>query len=557
MKSKQQSVRYRIFKKVEYDRTMSKAKKSLQDIPMLSLAYSKVSRNIANYIKSTPETELILLPLFKEEVIEKKTKELSAGSSQAANIRFRRSLKESVSSLIDLGIKHTILDRLYDFKRVRDVLDGKPGRFSSFNSNIAQFILNGDKEEYGIANFNRFDELNKKDQDAIIRADNELNRLSDSLDTLEERGELDKFFSTRRGRIARMSYEERYRFLYLTYDIDNFLQRANASKFSFISDTYIRNRHQVLADDYSGKYDDYIRERIAKFLREESRYISSIKNKEFSVDGLAKDIETQLRLKDKNEQGIGRKELNKRKKQYQNRAETIIATETSTAYNFGKLIGFSSLEDINKKFKWNNDWELETRDPEGKYQVCDYCFSMGGKTFTVAELLVIGTQLDRGLGGFGRSGRNTDFKNPSLPMIPGHPNCACYWTLEDDDMKLTSEQIYDDVPIESVRELDPEGKFLPKAQNTLAQSLLGAGMIVGGAYLLSRTNYWNTFVNNTILKRYTFPIKDITEVVGDTLEYISDNFDDDITQSFVNTVKDATDSATSSRIISVTPLPIS
>jgi hypothetical protein len=217
----------------------------------------------------------------------------------------------------------------------------------------------------------------------------------------------------------------------------------------------------------------------------------------------------------------------------------IIATEVSTAYNFGKLIGFSGMQDLEKKFIWNADWELQFTSQY--YEVCEHCKSMDGREFTVRELLVIGTQLDVGAGGFGKSGRRTDFKNPSLPMIPSHPHCNCYWTLEQDDRRFESEDIYEDIPIEEINNIDPQRQIIPSTKGNLAMQLAGAGLVVGGAFLLSRSNMWNTFAA-ALANRNPLPFKQIGDVMDDTLQYVADEFSDDIGVAVSNTVRDIANS---------------
>jgi hypothetical protein len=556
-KSAKQSLRYKLWKKTQYDKAIRKLKNIINSDYFDSIANTKIAKNIYSYIQDASTMELTLLPKYSEVYSDRIQTRLIEGAGVAANIRMKKLLKQAVDELLDLGIQHSILDRLYEFKRVRKILDNQPANFSSLTGNLVDFVVND--TDYGVAEFNSLDDLTPKELESIIKSEKELNRMADSLDKMEERGELADF-PTKNSRIARMSYEERYRFLFLIKDIDNFRARAEASKKKFVADTYLENRRGVLANDFQSKYDDYIKARVASFISEESRYMTSIKGKDASAANATDDIRRKLAEKDRallkgtlSAKDL-RKEISKKQKQYENRAQMFLATEVSTAYNFGKLIGFSSLEDLNKRFRWNADWELQTRNSNGDYEVCDACAAMDGNTYTVRDLLVIGTQLDVGAGGFGKNRSNrTDFKNPSLPQIPFHPMCNCYWTLEDDNMRLDSEQIYEDIPIDSVRQLDPEGKLVPKAKGNLVASLAGVGLLVGSAYLLSRSNYWNAFASS-VMGKYTFPTKTFTNTVLDTVDYVTDTYTPDIAKAVTDTVMDAAGSAATARPISV-PTP--
>ena len=564
-KSVKQSLRYKSWKKTQYDKAVRNLKKIINSDYFDSVANSKIAKNMYAYIQSASAIELTLLPKYSETYSDRIQARLIEGAGVAANIRMRKLLKQAVEDLLDLGIQHSILDRLYEFKRVRKILDTQPSTFSSLTGNIVDFVV--DDSDYDVAEFNSLDDLSSKELESIIKSEKELNRMADSLDKMEERGELADF-PTKNRRLARMSYEERYRFLFLIKDIDNFRARAEASKKDFVANTYLENRRGVLANDFQSKYDDYIKARVASFVAEESRYMTTIKGKDTSAAKATDDIRRKLAEKDRallkgtlSEKDL-RREISRKQRQYENRAQMFLATEVSTAYNFGKLIGFSSLEDLNKRFRWNADWELEVRNSNGDYEVCEACALMDGNTYTVRDLLVIGTQLDVGAGGFGRTRTNrTDFKNPSLPQIPFHPHCACFWSLDDDNMRLDSEQIYEDIPINSVRQLDPEGKIVPKAKGNLAASLAGVGLLVGSAYLLSRSNYWNAFASS-VMGRYTFPTKPFTDTVVDTANYVSETYAPDIATAVKNTIMDAAESASVARPISTpaaptvsTPLP--
>jgi hypothetical protein len=513
----------------------------MQDKPIDFFADERIGVNIAKYINSAPAHELSLLHLYSDAALNTKLDMFLPDVSSAANIRFRKTLREGYSDFFDLGIQHTILDYLYMLPKVKNVLDKSPAKFSSFEGTLTSFVLD---EVSDIAEFNNYNDLTKKEKDAIDRADNELNRLSESLERIDAEGNiLSSYKETRRGRLARMSFEERYRFLIIMQDIDNFKKRAEASKRTFISDTYLDRRYKVLEEDLTGKYNDYIKNRIASFIKEESRYLTTLKAKGGSVDELAKDITAKLAEYDRKVNKSSKKttQTAKSKSKYNTRAESIIATEVSTAYNFGKLIGFSGPEDLDKRLTWRADWELEMVGTD--YEVCKYCSLMNGTSYTVRELLIIGTQLDVGAGGFGAgwpAGARTAFKNPSLPMIPGHPNCNCFWEIEGLEEKLTSKELYEDVPIESVKQLDPEALVVRNQVGSLAMQVAGAGLIVGGAFLLARSNLWNTAFSSMFNKNtYTFPLVPFDEVVENVVQYSDGVFTKDVTQAVADTVLDS------------------
>jgi hypothetical protein len=527
-----QNLKYSSWKKVEYDKAKRRIRDGLKKDTLKQSAYPKAAENIADYIKNTSELELSLLPRFNQERITSISKRLGEGTGQAANIRMRSVLKDSVTSMLDLGTRHTIMDMLYQIPDVKNIFKRKLTRnFSSLTGDLTTFVLDNAQ----IANFNDYDDLNAKDRKDIEKAEKYLDRMADSLDKLEERGDLDDF-PDKLSRLTRQSYEERYRYLYLITNIDNYRKRAEASKNSFVSDEYLRRRHGVLAQDFGSTYDEYIKSILANFLQEESRYMTSIKNKDIRIDELKEDIRRKLMERDINnltgrvtDERL-RETIAKRQQAYENRAEMFIATETSTAYNFGKLIGFSSIEDSNKKFTWNADWELMTRNSSGDYEVCQACSDMDGNTYPLSELIENGVNLDVGPGGYGSNRDNrTDFKNPSIPQIPFHPHCNCYWTFEPDLKQLELEEQGEEAPIDSQQAEQPVDSPTAGSGNTLA-TVAGAGLLVGGAFLLSRSNYWQTFLRATS-RPYRTTGGALSTIVMDTGSYITREFDDDIATS--------------------------
>jgi hypothetical protein len=537
------SLRYRSFKKAQFDKQRRDNLKSMTDKPIDFFADEKIAKNIASYIDKTSIGELDLLYLYSDTALENKITSFLPDVASAAKIRFKKTLRQGYIDFLDLGIQHTILDYLYMLPKVKGVLDKSPARFSSFDGTLTDFVL-GNSET--IAEFNSYDDLTKKEKDAIDRADNELNRLANSLDRLGSNGKpggsstIDKYALSRTGRLARMSFEERYRFLIIMQDIDNFKKRAEVSKKNFVADTYLDRRYQVLEEDLTGKYNEYVKQRIASFLKEETRYLSTLKGRGASVEELSRDIQAKLAEYDRKVNKLSKKatQAQTNRTRYGRRAETIIATEVSTAYNFGKLLGFSGPEDLEKRLTWRADWELQSN--RSNYEVCKYCSLMNGTSYTVRELLVIGTQLDIGAGGFGKdwpAGGRTAFKNPSLPMIPGHPNCSCFWEIAGLEERLTSEELYEDVPIESVKQLDPNALTVPSKAGTLAMQVAGAGLLVGGAFLLARSNLWNTAFSSMFNKNtYTFPLVPFDDVLENVVKYSDDVFDDSVTQAVTDTV---------------------
>jgi hypothetical protein len=528
------NLRYTSWKKVEFDKLSKKVRGKLKTKAIEEAAYPEIAKNIAKYIKEKSELELVLLPKFSSDRIDSISSDLSKGGSVAAINQMRIVLKESVGSLLDLGVKHTIADMLHTMPKVKKSFSKKSAKFSSLVGDMTSFVLDG-----AVAEFNEYDDLNAKDKKDITKSDAYLVRMAESLDKLEERGYFDDF-PDKQSRLTRQSYEERYRYLYLITEINNFKKRAEASRNGFVSDEYIKRRHGVLANDFGSSYDNYIKSKIADFIQEESRYMTNIKKKDQGIDKLTDQIRIKLqqrdvdRLKNRLTKSKLQETIAKRQALYESRAEMFIATETSTAYNFGKLLGFSGLEDSNKKFTWNADWELETRNSTGDYEVCKACAEMDGSTYVLSELLVTGTQLDEGAGGYGKNGNKTDFKNPSLPQIPFHPHCNCYWTYEPDLSNVELEADEETAPVDTIDEQELQSP--PGSAGSVLATAAGVGLLVGGAFLLSRSNYWGAFIRNTSLKNYGTTGGALSKIVLDTSEYIVDEFDDDVSNSVLQTL---------------------
>lgn len=555
--NKRYSISYSSRKQAEYVALKRKNSKRIDWSIIDNYAYNSIAEKLAKQAQGGITTAQSLLELDT----------LISGSDAAVLIRTKQALKTNLETMIDLGIKHTISDYLYQLPKVRKVLDTKQVSFSSWEGTLTDFVTkNSDTAEFNKKgrDGNSFDDLTKKEKDAIQRADNELARIAFSLDELEERGLL-KDTATRNRRLARMSYEERYRFLLILKDIDNFQQRAAASKSKFIKDTYLDRRQAVLAGDIGKVYNATLKKQIAAFIAEESRYLSSITGKEERVATLTEKIANKLKAFNKKKYNQSKAEADAQLPSYIARAETIVATETSVAYNFGKLIGFSGPEDLEKEFTWNADWEIQFRDPSGNYQVCEYCRLMDGRKFTVRQLLTIGLQADRGAGGFkGTSRTKTSFKNPAMPMIPGHPNCSCYFSLSYDDRKFDSELLYEDISpeyLEYIDSLDIGARSTVQAptgsriRNDLLMQLLGTGLVVGGAFLLARNNAFQSFASALFNKPLIVQYKPAEKLVSDVLEYGSGVFDDDVMGVLQDTVVDAVQSVpTPSKVISSRPL---
>lgn len=341
-----------------------------------------------------------------------------------------------------LGTKHTILDILYNlpslnrisFKTILDNVQSKSS-FSGYigTNNIAEFILS---------------EAEKKRREKI---------------SISRSSEIGSKLNNKQRRVFQDSLQE----------INNTVRKSEASKKDFIGSEYMKRRLRVLSNDYANSNDREIRKTISKYLKNELNSIQRLRDTKVDVNNLRKEIQADLRKK-----GLFKQ------KGTSGRAFTILRTELNLAYNFGKLSGFTgSEEDLDRKVMWNADWEMQKKIPN--YVVCSYCKKMNGKVFTVSKLLQMGVILDRGILNYkGASNTKTSFKNPSIPMIPGHPGCSCFWVVLPKKTKLQAE------------EEDTSG--LNKVLSTGLTTIAGVGLLVGAGFLVSRSGLFKQFIKSSV-----------------------------------------------------------
>jgi hypothetical protein len=425
-----------------------------------------------------------------------------------ANVTMRLGIGKLFRNLwedsIDLGVKHQAEHIMYSNKPIKKLWDTlyAPKKYDSLFSG-------GDLTAH-------FD---------IQRAEKELDKLTKNIDKAEVAGIYDNLDDS--GAIpGRYTPRERRNFLYSLREVSNMRRRVEASKVGFIQDTYMQNRFRVLSRDVADKFDDRTKKAVVKFIAKDTRFYSTLKaNKLYARNAqiaIAAELE-KAALEEINEGAdLKRRRVDEptRRKLYR-RAESILRTETSFAYNVGKLIGYASPEDLQKEFIWRADWEL--RGKKTGYQICDFCKSMDKRIFTAEQLIAAGMRLDRSIGTYdGTAKTKTSFKNPALPSIPAHVNCQCYFarhiTKKDYEAMIAAET----APLPAVEDMD--SKILPAVATT--------AVVVGSLFLLSRSNVWQKLYKSVLGN----PLKKIglAEQVADGAAYVRSIADNDTTRNLVD-----------------------
>lgn len=482
-------------KKQEYDRTFTKLYKELNDDAIRRQMYKVVSMKLTKYLKDMKTEDYVKLKVMPKGLLLNNLDIITNDFKIIYMNRYRKMLTNLWKGIFDLGIKHQVMDYLYLTGLFNDQLD-KVSKFSS--------LVHGSL----IAEFAEGDDANTLDKKAIIRAKVNLAKLQKNLDQLKRQGIYDDVFSRGEGIAARLTLEQKVVFLQTIQDISNYSKKAEVSKSNFLADNYIQNRIRVLTNDFGNQYDSYIKEQISDYLSRNIEGVRQIRETFTKEQTATQNIYNALvdsGVQDRINPGA--------------KAERILRTELSIAYNFGKLAGFTSPEDLTKRFRWNADWELESRKDD--YQVCVPCQDMDGSIWTVAQLLAVGTRLDRGILKYVGNRGQTDFKNPTLPMIPYHPHCNCYWTFEDNGYQP------DEGVIDALEPMQPTSSVDRLTANTLLGGAAVTGLLVGGTFLLSRSNAWRTFLksgknfidNNETVEQVISKVK---PVVNNVRDYVDD-----------------------------------
>lgn len=438
------------------------------------LYFQTVANALVDQLVNTPDKDVDL-----ESVL--------SGGHVLLKLKFSNLLKKLWNDLFDLGLKHQVEDILYTnpaIKKLWDFRYKKTKAESTFNiATLTDVALFED------------------------RAENERLRLQRNVYDLYMQGFYDDV-NNKGEMVGRYTALERINFLQSLNEISDVRRRAEATKKSFIQDNYMLTRQRVLGEDFAAKYDENTKKAVSKFLSNDIRYITALKANAGYARNATSTITKQLELA-----ALEEKEGNKRRLPEEDRrvlykrAELILKTEASFAYNVGKLVGYSSPLDAAKLFMWVTDWELNFS--KGGYKNCEYCQSMNGRIFTAAQLIRSATQLDVGIAAYtGTPGTKTSFKNPSLPSIPAHPGCQCRFVRY--------------IPPEQ-EEFQPEQEIVdvPKEENSLLLNAAVTGLLVGGVFLLSRGAAWKSAVK--VANNVDLPVMTKPEKYVDAVDYFIDN----------------------------------
>jgi hypothetical protein len=495
---------YTINQQNHFSKLINVAFKDINIQQLNTIYYKQLAKKLVKMLQDLPDTVNLDSP-FAVAQNQSKIDALFTEINAMMRLRFRSQLSGIWNKAFDLGLKHQVEDILYSNKSIKKLWDKefKSKKIDSvFSSKTDLVAFFGQKEE-------------------IERAEKEYAKLADSLEKVAKTGKYDNLLDDA-DVLGRYTPLERAYFLDSLIEISNIKRRAEASKYSYVSDQYMRNRLRVLSQDFADKYDNNTKKAVEKFLLKDVRYVRSIQTNNLiarnAIDSVADDLEKQaLEVVNQN----GGKKL--RKLSYENkqplyaRAKAILRTETSIAYNMGKLIGYSSEEDINKKFRWQADWELQ--DTKDGYVVCDACRYMHNEVFTAKTLLAAAMRADTGIINYKGTRRSkTDFKNPSIPVIPFHPNCSCRFVrvFEPEEDSVGKQQVA--VPVNS-RGLLRQTQSLNIA-DTILPKVIGATLLVGGAFMLSRSNTWKKAF--TIAQQTKLPAITKTEAVIDAVTYVEE-----------------------------------
>lgn len=309
--------------------------------------------------------------------------------------------EELWSSMLDVGINHYLLGELVSTGAVDE-------------STVAALVSDNLSR---IATFETASEA----EIAAIR----------ELQTLRERLRLDS--RTRRAfnlsplysGVGDLTLQQRMSYLETALKVNNRYKRQQAVKETFLLSKYMKNRYRVLANYSADSIDSNIRTYVSEYITE--RRLTDRVVERTALDALQLKENIARELRDRVDEG--------------SRTSLIAKTEISLGYNIGKLMAFTSPEDMQRRMVWRNDFEKENTSPY--YEICDYCSMMNGRTYTVAQLIKVAAVPPEGLLNYGKKGGNkTEFKNELYPVIVAHPGCFCFWEVVDtpEDQALREKQ---------------------------------------------------------------------------------------------------------------------
>ena len=476
---------YSFAKKREYLSILTTEVQKLESKLSLESLYLETSRKLIAKIRSL-DTDAVYLSMSNQNYLDLLIRGVTDSVNLTQRIAYRKAIENIWSNVFDLGVTHTLRDLLFNTGLFTSEIVGSS--FSSMDGiNLAEFISS-------TAEFAKKGDSTNSNNRYIGRARRQLTNLINNTDSLKKAGILyDGFDLTNStGVAARMSIEQRIAFLTMLEDISTTYNKVEASKAGFLSNTYTKTRYSVLTDSYSKSVDNYVKLQIKKYLAKNIEGINQIRSQPEITDALARQLAAKI-------QAANIELVNPIQK-----SKNILRTELSIAYNFGKLVGFSGEEDLTKQFIWRADWELEDTKPG--YEICTACLNMDGEIYTIADLLRVGAVLDGGILKYQGKSR-TAFKNPTIPQIPFHPGCNCYWELvpqaEEEEEKAK------DVNVPAP----------PKQKRSKTSDLIiGSSLVVAGSFLLARSNIWKAFLNTAVsstdqAKTTYNPLEDLISVV--------------------------------------------
>lgn len=477
--------KYSMAKRKEYIELFNKGRKFISDA---ALRKQQTLLNIKAFIKYVREMDVnsaAYLPLLPESVRKGILDKVSFSSTVAFKSRYMRMIKELWNEALTLGQKHMVTDILF----ATGLFDKELTNVSNFSS-LDNMTLVEMLDTNKIAKFTSDrDNLTPEEKLAIARARRTLTILRNNVMTLKAQGVFPESYNMQlfTAKEARYSVEQKLSFLEVIQEIDNLQRKAEVSKKTFLTDEYLQRRYRVLTSDFADAYDNRIKKELGNYLDKNIEGLRQIINKNNDVNILAENIRNELRKSEEFRVWEG----------VETKTHRIIRTELALAYNFGKLSGFTSPEDLDREVRWNADWEAEYLDTN--YDICDPCSMMDGRVFKIRDLIAVGTKLDRGILNY-KGYRRTDFKNPLLPMIPFHVNCGCYWTVvSKEDTGTAASTTY--VTTKTTSDvLAPIPSLVQAPVDTSNEGILnatiGTGLLVGSVFLLSRSNVWKVFAKS-------------------------------------------------------------
>lgn len=495
------SKRYIQLKQDEYFRLAAESANVLSGKYFNNYVATAIVDILYEYIAQLDTNELNLLAIIPKSYLKlHRFRNLSMRVRSVLTNRFNSMIKELWTKSFELGRKHALYDALYPISPFKKFLDQ-----SENLKNVSSFFYNSLSEAVGIAEFEESEEDRKKKQD-IARARRNLTILQNNLKTLKAEG-LYKNADQDDGKISRMTITQRLAFLRATEEISNFDRKAEVMQRDFLGNYYMNQRYRVLSQDYADSYDKYIQDKLGDYLNKNIEGIKQIKNQTEEATALRHKIAEKLMDSDV----IPDIEAN-------NKAVKIIRTELGLAYNFGKLAGFASPEDRNKKMVWRADFELQGRVDD--YEVCQYCKDMHGRIYTVDQILRVGAVTDRGILSYNGNNR-TSFKNPEFPTIVAHPNCSCMW-----------------IPI-SDEDADRE-EFERTLKDTIPK-VASTALILSGAFLLARSNVWRSFLQTSNIAKTTTQSYNVVNDFIRTGEAVNNTGNKDLYELFRSAVSSLVD----------------